>query len=36
MVYRLMGWGVVYEAYHKIQFVSCASAKTALDNEINA
>ena len=27
MVYRLLGWGVVGGAYHKIQIVSCATAK---------
>ena len=25
MIYRLLGWGVVGRAYHKIQIVSCAS-----------
>ena len=30
MVYRLLGWDVVGEAYHKIQTVSCASTKLHL------
>ena len=35
MVYRLLGWGVVGEAYHKIQIVSCASANITLSNGIS-
>ena len=30
MVYRLLSWGVVDAAYHKIQIVSCVSAKITL------
>ena len=30
MIYRLMRWGVVGGAYHKIQIVSCASEKLHL------
>ena len=31
MVYGLLGWGVVGRAYHKIQIVSCATAKITLN-----
>ena len=32
MVYRLLGWECGgYKAYHKIQIVSCASAKITLN-----
>ena len=40
MVYRLLGWGVVVEAYHKMymhkgySMCSCASAKITIDNYI--
>ena len=36
MIYRLLGWDVVGGAYHKVQIVSCASAKITLNNGINA
>ena len=35
MVYRLWVWGMVGEDYHKIQIVSCASAKITLNNGIS-
>ena len=35
MVYRLLGWGVVGRAYHKIQIVSCASANITINNGIS-
>ena len=34
MVYRLVGYSVVSGAYHKIQIISCASAKITLNNGI--
>ena len=34
MIYRLLGWDVVGGAYHKIQIVSCASAKLHLIMEL--
>ena len=36
MVYRLLGWGIVGKAYHKIQIISYASTKITLDNEVSA
>ena len=36
MVYRLVGWGVVAEAYHKIHIVSSGSAKISLNNGISS
>ena len=38
MVYRLLSWGVVGKAYHKIQDAecSCTSAKILLNNGISA
>ena len=36
MVYRLLGSAVAGGAYHKIQNVSCASAKIILNNETSA
>ena len=36
MVCRLLGWGVVGGAYHKIQIVSFASTQITLNNGISA
>ena len=35
MVYRLLGWGVVGRAYHKVQIALCATAKIILNNGIS-
>ena len=36
MVSRSPGWGVVGRAYHKIQIVSCASAKLHVTMKFSA
>ena len=35
MVYRLLGWDMMDGVYHKIQIISCASAKITLSNRIS-
>ena len=35
MVYRLLGWGVVDRAYHKVQIASCASSKITFSDGIS-
>ena len=34
MVYRLLGWDMMDGVYHKIQIISCASAKITLIIEL--